>query len=77
MLKWRLTLDFPSPHVWVLGFQSKDALVMGYVPYIVVCRDGDQWINRSGYVIDNITHWTYLNPPVANALLNAIDFSEL
>jgi hypothetical protein len=77
MLNWHPAVDFPSPHVWVLALQSKDPLIMGYVPYIVVCRDRDQWLNRSGYVIDNIAQWAYINAPVADTSLNPVDSSEL
>ncbi len=64
MLTWRLTVDFPEDHVWVLAFRSKDIRIVGYVPYCVVCRDGDSWINTAGYVIDHITQWAYINPPI-------------
>jgi hypothetical protein len=77
MFKWRPATTFPQQHIWVLAFRPKQPHIVRYEPYIVVYRNGDQWMDASGHMIHNITHWTYLNPPATDTSLNSIDSSKL
>jgi hypothetical protein len=66
MLEWHPATEYPEQHVWVLAFRAKPPTALSYVPYSVLYREDNKWINTAGYVIDNITQWAYINPPVAD-----------
>lgn len=63
MIEWKPATEYPEPDVWILVRRSKHSNVISSVPYSIAYRSGDKWLNPSGYIIDNVTHWAYINPP--------------